>query len=95
MYYKDQLVYSSAVDSSNFHTRIYHWNEQPFLNMYLGKLNTSESDVSKIKEFSDKLNTKYHEATLAFSPDYKMVYFTRNNYNGDLGREEVYEDVQS
>lgn len=88
MYYKDQLVYSSAVDSSNFHTRIYHWNEQPFLNMYLGKLNTLESDVSKIKEFSDKLNTKYHEATLAFSPDYKMVYFTRNNYNGDLGRDE-------
>ncbi|MFP4845432.1 OmpA family protein [Winogradskyella sp. PE311] len=86
-YYKDQLVYSSAVDSSNFHTRIYHWNEQPFLNMYLGKLNTLESNVSKIEEFSDKLNTRYHEATLAFSPDYKTVYFTRNNYNGDLGRD--------
>jgi len=87
MYYKDDLVYSSAIDSSNFHTRIYHWNEQPFLNMYLGKLNKEESEVSKIKEFSDKLNTRYHEATLAFSPDYTTVYFTRNNYNGDLGRD--------
>ena len=25
MYYKDQLIYSSAVDSSYYHTRKYHW----------------------------------------------------------------------
>ena len=87
MYYKDKLVYSSAVDSSTFHTRIYHWNEQPFLNMYLGELNQIESDLKLIDEFSDKLNTRYHEATLAFSPDETKVYFTRNNYNGNLGRD--------
>ncbi len=87
MYYKDKLVFSSAVDSSNFHTRVYHWNEQPFLNMYLGVLNTLESDVKKLNEFSETLNTKYHEATLAFSPDETKIYFTRNNYNGDLGRD--------
>ncbi|MDP5157863.1 MAG: OmpA family protein [Flaviramulus sp.] len=88
MYYKDQLVYSSAVDSSNYHTRIYHWNEQPFLNMYLGKLNKIESDLKLIDAFSDKLNTRYHEATLAFSPDETKVYFTRNNYDGDLQRDD-------
>ena len=88
MYYKkEQLIYSSAVDSSNYHTRIYHWNEQPFLNMYISNLNEIESDVKSIGEFSENLNTRYHEATLAFSPDYKRVYFTRNNYNGDLGRD--------
>ncbi len=87
MYYKDKLVYSSAIDSSNYHTRIYHWNEQPFLNMYVSNLNAIESDVKNIGEFSEKLNTKYHEATLAFSPDYKRVYFTRNNYDGELGRD--------
>ncbi|XMO88124.1 OmpA family protein [Algibacter sp. AS12] len=87
MYYKDKLVYSSAIDSSNYHTRIYHWNEQPFLNMYLGELNKIGSDVKLIKDFSKKLNTRYHEATLAFSPDETKIYFTRNNYNGDLGRD--------
>ena len=85
MYYKDQLIYSSAVDSSYYHTREYHWNEQPFLNMYISDLNEIESDVHKIGEFSEDLNTRYHEATLAFSPDYKRVYFTRNNYDGKLG----------
>jgi len=88
MYYKDQLVYSSAVDSSNYHTRIYHWNEQPFLNMYLGKINTIGSDVKLIDEFSKNLNTRYHEATLAFSPDETKIYFTRNNYNGSLHRDD-------
>lgn len=87
-YYKDKLIYSSAIDSSNFHTRIYEWNEQPFLNMYIGELNKIESDVQMIDEFSDNLNTKYHEATLAFTPDQKKVFFTRNNYEGKLGRDE-------
>lgn len=88
MYYKDQLVYSSAVDSSSFHTRIYHWNEQPFLNMYLGELNTMESDLKLIDAFSNKLNTRYHEATLAFSPDETTVYFTRNNFDKKLNRDD-------
>ncbi len=87
MYYKEKLIYSSAVDSSNYHTRIYHWNEQPFLNMYMGNLNAIESDIDRIKEFSENLNTRYHEATLAFTPDHKRVFFTRNNYDGELGRD--------
>ncbi|NMH88456.1 OmpA family protein [Flavivirga algicola] len=87
MYYKDQLIYASAVDTSYYHTRIYHWNEQPFLNMYVGELNEMESDLKHIDQFSKLINTRYHEATLAFSPNQKKVYFTRNNYNGDLKRD--------
>ncbi len=88
MYYKENLVYSSAINPSNFHTRVYHWNEQPFLNMFVGKLNTIESDIKKLGEFSKSINTRYHEATLTFSPDYKRVYFTRNNFNGELKRDD-------
>ncbi len=80
MYYKNDLIYSSAIDSSNFHTRLYEWNKQPYLNMYLGDLNELESDLKPVDEFSEDLNTRYHEATLAFSKDEKKVYFTRNNY---------------
>jgi outer membrane protein OmpA-like peptidoglycan-associated protein len=87
MYYKDKLIYSSAVDSSNYHTRIYHWNEQPFLNMYSGLISDTGANVKKEGDFSKNLNTIYHEATLAFSPDEKRVYFTRNNYNGSLERD--------
>jgi outer membrane protein OmpA-like peptidoglycan-associated protein len=88
MYYKDKLIYSSAIDSSNYHTRIYHWNEQPFLNLYVGDLNAIESDVDNTEDFSENINTRYHEATVAFTKDHKRVYFTRNNYDGELGRDE-------
>ncbi len=86
-YYKDDLVYSSANDSMVMHTRIYEWNQQPFLNMYLGDINPASTDVTIIEEFSDKLNTRYHEATIAFTNDERTIYFTRNNYNGDLERD--------
>ncbi len=88
MYYQDRLVYSSAIDSSNYHTRKYHWNEQPFLDFYLGRINPLETDVTVIEEFSDVLNTRYHEATLSFAPDERKVYFTRNNYDGNLKRDQ-------
>ncbi|CAM1333635.1 OmpA family protein [Tenacibaculum aestuariivivum] len=88
MYYKDKLIYSSAIDTSNYHTRVYHWNEQPFLNMFISTPNEIESDVYKNGEFSENLNTRYHEATLAFTPNHKKVYFTRNNYDGKLGRDD-------
>lgn len=87
MYYGNNLVYSSAVDSSYFHTRTYNWNEQPFLSFQTGRINASHSDVEYIESFSEEINTKYHEATLAFSPDETKVYFTRNNFNGKLGRD--------
>lgn len=87
MYFGERLVYSSAMDTSYFHKRTYNWNNQPFLNFQLGRISATSQDVEYLESFSDKLNTKYHEATLAFSPDQKKVYFTRNNYNGDLGRD--------
>ncbi|WP_299312486.1 OmpA family protein [uncultured Aquimarina sp.] len=88
MYFEDKLVYASAVDSSYYHKRQYHWNEQPFLNLYLGRINPLQTDVSLLEDFSKDINTKYHEATLSFTPDQKKIFFTRNNYNGDLGRDD-------
>ncbi|APG65174.1 flagellar motor protein MotB [Tenacibaculum todarodis] len=88
MYYKNKLVYSSALDSSYYHERIYNWNNQPYLSFYLGRINAVETDVKFIEEFSENINTKYHEATLAFSPDNQKVYFTRNNYIDELGRDD-------
>lgn len=53
---------------------IYDWNEQPYLNLY----KASGTDDATL--FSDKVNTKYHESSVAFTQDEKTMYFTRNNY---------------
>lgn len=87
-YYGNKLVYSSAIDTSFYKKRRYHWNKQPFLNFYEGQINATETNVKRERLFSKSLKTQYHEATLAFTKDLKRVYFTRNNYNKNLKRDE-------
>ena len=86
-YQEDQVVFASAMDSSFFNTRRYKWNDQPYLDLYVGKLNQESDDVREAVKFSKKINTKYHEASVTFSPDNKTMYFTRNNYGKKLKRD--------
>ncbi len=87
MFHNDsEIVYSSAKDSSIFVTRKYRWTNQPFLDLYVAKQKNEEGDLYGSKKFSKKINTKFHEASMAFSPDQKTIYFTRNNYGKRLKR---------
>jgi outer membrane protein OmpA-like peptidoglycan-associated protein len=52
-------------------------NGQPFLDLYEGTIN-EDGTISDVKLFSNTLNTKFHEATVSFTPDQKTVYFTRD-----------------
>ncbi|MEO0528185.1 MAG: cell envelope biogenesis protein OmpA, partial [Bacteroidota bacterium] len=88
MFHKqDEVVYASAKDSSFFHTRRYKWNDQPYLDLYVAKINEEDQDVKNAIKFSKKINTKYHEASVTFSPDNTTMYFTRNNYGKKLKRD--------
>ncbi|NKI26868.1 OmpA family protein [Arenibacter sp. 6A1] len=88
MYYQDKkVVFASAKDSSFFSTRTYKWNNQPYLDLYVSKTQEDSNDLLGGLKFSNKINTKYHEAAVSFSPDYNTMYFTRNNYGKKLGRD--------
>ncbi|MGX1928060.1 OmpA family protein [Flagellimonas sp. 2504JD4-2] len=87
MFHNDsEVVYASALDSSFLTTRRYRWNNQPFLDLYVAKSDGQGEELNGSKKFSKKINTKYHEASVAFSPDQKTIYFTRNNYGKKLKR---------
>ncbi|WP_339710914.1 OmpA family protein [uncultured Kriegella sp.] len=83
----DKIVFSSAKDSSFFNTRRYKWNDQPYLDLYVAKINEESQDLKEAIKFSKKINTKYHEASVTFSPDNTTLYFTRNNYGKKLKRD--------
>lgn len=87
MFYKGDLVYSTTVDSSYLKTAKYGWNDQPYLNMQLGKISPAQNNVTFKERFGKEITTQYHEACVAFSPDEKTIYFTRNNYSGKLKRD--------
>ncbi len=83
----NQVVFASAKDSSFFNTRKYRWNDQPYLDLYVAKINEESQDLKDAIKFSKKINTKYHEASVTFSPDNTTMYFTRNNYGKKLKRD--------
>ncbi|AZQ60606.1 cell envelope biogenesis protein OmpA [Maribacter sp. MJ134] len=87
MFFGEDVVFASAMDSSVFNTRRYKWNNQPYLDLYVSKLNEESQELKNAVKFSKKVNTKYHEASVAFSPDNETMYFTRNNYGKKLKRD--------
>ncbi|RUA16096.1 MAG: cell envelope biogenesis protein OmpA, partial [Flavobacteriia bacterium] len=87
MFHKNsELVFASARDTSFLTTRRYRWTNQPFLDLYVAQKKNDEGELFVPKKFSRKINTKYHEASVAFAPDQKTIYFTRNNYGKKLKR---------
>ncbi len=86
-YQDDKMVFASAMDSAFFNTRRYKWNDQPYLDLYVAKLNEQSNEVRDAVKFSKKINTKYHEASVTFSLDQQTIYFTRNNYGKKLKRD--------
>lgn len=65
----------------------YHWNEEPFLDIY--KASLVGNTVKNANLLEGDINTKYHEGNVAFSPDGKRMYFDRNDYlNGKYKKNE-------
>ncbi len=62
--------------------RTYGWTDEPFLDIYEF---TVSNDGSYIGEtlLSNKINTKYHEGIVAFSPDGNTMYFSRESFYDD------------
>ncbi len=82
----DKIIFSSSRGAGLLKVK-WKKNNQPFLDLYEGAIN-SDGNVSNVVKFSSKLNTRFHEASVSFTPDQKMVYFTRNNYfDNKLGKD--------
>ncbi|QTE24466.1 OmpA family protein [Polaribacter cellanae] len=83
--YGNTILFSSPRKGNVFVKRSHTRNNKNFLDIYKvikEKITTNEGDNSDVRPmFTDEVNSKYHESSVAFSPDKKTMYFTRNNYN--------------
>ncbi len=73
-YYKNGLVFSSTRDSIKSN-KIYPWNKQPYLDLYF--TNPMVTDFVPEK-FLENIQSNFHDATISFTRDTKLIYFTRN-----------------
>jgi len=76
-YGTDKIVFSSS-RKVGLSSKKWDGNDQPFLDLYIGDVE-SDGEITKVRPFSSTLNSKYHDAMVAFSPDLRYVYFTSNN----------------
>ena len=82
--YGNTILFSSPRKRNVYVKRNHNRNDRNFLDVYKvikEKITTTEGDNSDVRPmFTDEVNSKYHESSVAFSPDRKTMYFTRNNY---------------
>lgn len=76
--YNDKIIFSSTRDSLNYKSKLYKWNNQPYLNLFTSEVNLSNGELNNVQILLKDLKSDYHTGTIAFSPDFKYVYFTRN-----------------
>jgi len=91
-FYEDKLIFSSAKDTGAFIKRIHKWNGQPFLDLYeipLEMVSNGEATIKDAKKFNNAINSPFHESTPIFTKDGNTVYFTRNNYNNVVYRDDI------
>ncbi len=79
-YYGDQIVFASSRDSLRLRTRLYKWNEQPYLNLFIADTTFQGTDLKNSRPLSKNINSRYHEALAVFTKKGDRMYFTRNNY---------------
>lgn len=77
-FYGQKIVYASAKDTTKYDQKLYNWNQQPFLDLYVAERNVNDGTLLNVQPFLSDAMTKYHDATATFSPDLKTVYYTRN-----------------
>ncbi len=79
-YYNNSVLYTSSKEGTRSIKRIYNWNNQPFLDIYVA--DTVNQEFTNVVSLGGKMNKKLHEGPASYSQGGKIMAFTRNNYNG-------------
>ena len=93
--YQEGLIFTSERDENGIVDRIHEWTGYPFLELFYTSIDTLDAENYEFtyekdpKEYSGKLNTKFHDGPISFSADEQTVYITRNNlYDRTQGRDD-------
>ena len=74
---QDEILYITS--ARNTSRKTYGWNEQPFLDIY-ELIKNPDGSYQDPKPVKGTINTKYHEGVVAFSPNGKTMYFSRESF---------------
>ena len=78
-FYGSQVVFSSSRDTTRYGEKVYTWNNQPFLELYVADRNSRDGSFFNEQKFMESEQIRYHNATIAFMPDLKSAYYAANH----------------
>ncbi|MDF3026437.1 MAG: OmpA/MotB domain protein [Fluviicola sp.] len=81
---QDQVYFITARKKRAFVKNEWSWDARRFLDLY--QVSVSKENKLGTPERVSKVNTKFHEGPVAFAPDGKKAYFTRNNISSGSKR---------
>ncbi len=73
------LVYSASRKRSSGLPKLYRWNNENYLDLYIHPVSKITLGDSLSTPLSTVINSKMHEGTFAITKDRKTIYFTRNS----------------
>ncbi|WP_238987223.1 OmpA family protein [Confluentibacter flavum] len=80
-----KIYFTSSRDEGVSIQRLYGWNEQPFLDVYVTSKD-SKKQVDHTSKLKGDVNSIYHDGPVTITKDGRNMYFSRNNAN-NLGKE--------
>ncbi|WJJ95343.1 OmpA family protein [Algibacter luteus] len=78
-----KVYFASARDEGVAVKRLYGWNEQPFLDVYVTDAG-SKRNVDYTAKVKGDVNSIYHDGPVTITKDGKTMYFSRNNFKDDI-----------
>ncbi len=91
--YEGGVIFASDRSNGVAVKRDHAWTGNPFLELYYVKSDRTDEDdplttvYGQPEKFSNKFNSKYHDAAVSFTDDGNQLFFTRNNFNeGKTGK---------
>ncbi|GAB1307834.1 OmpA family protein [Urechidicola sp. KH5] len=78
----DKIVFTSSRDDGVTTKRIYAWDEQPHLDIYI--TDKENATVVNTAPLEGEVNTPmFHDGSVSFTSDGTTMYFSRNNHKGN------------
>jgi len=76
--YENSIVFTSSRNEGVSVKRVYGWDEQPMLDMYVVPVKNNEGGL--VESIKGSVNTIQHDGPATFNTEGSVMYFSRNNY---------------
>ncbi|WP_406683655.1 OmpA family protein [Seonamhaeicola sp. MEBiC1930] len=75
-----KVYFASSRDEGVSIKRVYGWNEQPFLDVYVTDVD-SKRNVDHTGKVKGEINSIYHDGPVTITKDGRHMYYSSNNFN--------------